>query len=429
MNPPHPVTRRTMLSLTGLGVLGALGTAACGGSGSGGPGSPVQLYADTPTWLAALKKAGAQLQRVTGVPVKPTTLPVTVQYEQVMKQSLKTTKAPGIMKWWSGYRIQEIARTGAIADLTSTWHAAEAKNWVNPKLRSIFTWDGKVYGLPISSSTWVMYYNKKLFARYGLAVPQTWDDVISAANKFKVNGITPFYANTKIGWPSFIWFSEIMTRLNPVFYQDLVNGNASYTDPPAAETMKIWQGLLQHGMFTPFDMDETTAIAQMKAGKLAMMPYGTWAGIDFAAGGMTPGTDFDAFITPMIDPSKPRSVIVESGTWVVPTRAPDRDQSVKVLGAWMQPSVQQTWCDLLVDSSANQQVPAADELLAHISTQIRQQDMMLMNRYWEASPPALVENAVGILGGFMQQPGNYQQTLSSLQKNAGAQWAAWKQGQ
>ncbi|SDJ91014.1 multiple sugar transport system substrate-binding protein [Nonomuraea maritima] len=57
--------------------------------------------------------------------------------------------------------------------------------------------DGRIYGVPISTDTRGLWYQKEVFAKAGLAVPwqpKTWDDVLTAARTIKqrVPGVVPF---------------------------------------------------------------------------------------------------------------------------------------------------------------------------------------------------------------------------------------------
>ncbi len=45
-----------------------------------------------------------------------------------------------------------------------------------------------------------MIYNKEIFAKYGIEVPKTWDELIAACDKLKAAGVAPFYATLKDNW-------------------------------------------------------------------------------------------------------------------------------------------------------------------------------------------------------------------------------------
>lgn len=52
-------------------------------------------------------------------------------------------------------------------------------------LRGTYTWDSKLYGLPIYAEVTILYYRKDLFKAAGLEVPKTLDELEAAAAKLK----------------------------------------------------------------------------------------------------------------------------------------------------------------------------------------------------------------------------------------------------
>jgi raffinose/stachyose/melibiose transport system substrate-binding protein len=47
-----------------------------------------------------------------------------------------------------------------------------------------------VYGIPYAANASGVLYNKEIFAQYGVPIPQTWDEFLTAADTFKRNGAT-----------------------------------------------------------------------------------------------------------------------------------------------------------------------------------------------------------------------------------------------
>ena len=65
-----------------------------------------------------------------------------------------------------------------------------------PAVQDILNANGRcrsseINGLPMANNASGVLYNPELFARYGVSVPQTWDELI-AAETFKANGVAPF---------------------------------------------------------------------------------------------------------------------------------------------------------------------------------------------------------------------------------------------
>ena len=96
----------------------------------------------------------------------------------------------------------DMAQIGAYAD-----YAAEGKLYKAGDLLSIpvqadflaqLSTAGEVnsvqYGLPFASSTRVLFYNKKLLAEAGVTPPRTWDELATAAEALKAEGVKYPYA-------------------------------------------------------------------------------------------------------------------------------------------------------------------------------------------------------------------------------------------
>ena len=62
--------------------------------------------------------------------------------------------------------------------------------------------DGKMYSLPLSKSTEVLYYNKTFFEKEGLTVPTTWEEMeeVCAAIKAKYPDSTPLGYDSEANW-------------------------------------------------------------------------------------------------------------------------------------------------------------------------------------------------------------------------------------
>lgn len=418
--------RREFLVTTGAAASGVL-LSGCGGQTSALAGGKVPVYGTVLSWAPGFVKASHALKRASGYGLDAVPAPDVGAYEQVVKSRLQTSQAPDVFKWWNGYRLQDTARTGQVADLTRLWDVATGKRWVDTRVKDGLTYNGRVYGLPLTESYYVIFYSKKAFAKYGLRPPQTWAEFHSNASTLKSHGVTPFFGTQNGGWPALIWFQEFLSKLDPGFYQRLTAGHASYTDPPAREAMDVWRELIEKGYFTSPDVDQANAPAMLNSGTVAMFPIGTWNNQSFAAVGMKPGVDYDAFIMPTIKPGVPKSVISEVATLVVSSRAPHKDATLTMMSHWLDPDVQAAWMSFLGDIPPNPTVPSADPVIQHVQNQVKVTDPTLLIRYWEASPPSLIEGNVQDLGGFMIHPDQADSILKGMQRRADAEWGYWRE--
>ncbi|MEV6108021.1 extracellular solute-binding protein [Streptomyces sp. NPDC051940] len=422
-NPPTP-TRRTLLLAAGAAGL----TTACGAAAGQGPGK-VAVHGDNPAWAVPMTAAGKELKAVAGLELVPEVIPSLESFEQIVKSSLRTNKTPDMLKYWSGYRLQDLARTGGIEDLTAQWEAAASRGWVDTSLRDAFTYRGRVWALPMNLAYWVFYYNPEVFADNGLVAPQTWDEFETACDRLKGAGITPLHGTADGRWPSFIWFQEVLSRQDPQFYEDLMNGRRKYTDPRAERALRTLVEFFDKDWFTPMDMNHNTAAAAVLQGKVGMVPCGTWLGSTLVAAGGKPGQNLDAFVLPMADPAARPSMIFESSAFVSTVKGPDKKEALKAAGSWLHPKVARAFAHTLQDGSPNPQVPPANPMLDGVARKAREDKLWMLNRFWEQGPPELVEATVDDLAGFLLNPSSYRKVLRTMQERADEAWKVWREAE
>lgn len=137
--------------------------------------------------------------------------------------------------------------------------------------------DNKVYAIPYATNASGVIYNKDLFAKLGLKVPKTWDELIEVCNKIKASGGTPFYLTLKDAWTGMNIWNTLTSNLQPDnFLKDRKAGKTTF----AATHGGIADKMLQIGnngekdiMGVSYD-DGNSAFAQ---GKAFMYIQGNWA--------------------------------------------------------------------------------------------------------------------------------------------------------
>src|SRR5699024_6969537 len=162
--------------------------------------------------LPQLNAAAEVTEENTGLQFEPSTVQSTENYQQVIRSSLTSASAPDLLKWWNGYRLQELARSGGLLDITSQWEQAVQDGWLDDSTRDAFSYDGSVYAMPFDANYWVVYYNKGIYDDLGLEVPTNWDECMSNADAIADADITPFFATIDGGWTSFIWYEELLSK-------------------------------------------------------------------------------------------------------------------------------------------------------------------------------------------------------------------------
>jgi raffinose/stachyose/melibiose transport system substrate-binding protein len=123
-------------------------------------------------------------------------------FEQLQKTAamvLNSNDAPDVMEYNKGNATAGLlAKQGLLTDLTP---AVQKYGWdklLGADLQTTGQYDakgvmgsGKWYGIPNYGEYLMVYYNKDLFAKYGVKVPTTFDEFTAAMDTFKAKGITP----------------------------------------------------------------------------------------------------------------------------------------------------------------------------------------------------------------------------------------------
>jgi raffinose/stachyose/melibiose transport system substrate-binding protein len=102
--------------------------------------------------------------------------------------------------------------------------------------------DGVTYAVPFASQTMLVIYNKDIYEKLGLKVPQTWDELMANARAIKDAGIFPFANGTATAWQNETIVSALGSSIaGPEFYADIQAGKTDFTDPRFIEALKAVQ--------------------------------------------------------------------------------------------------------------------------------------------------------------------------------------------
>ncbi len=139
--------------------------------------------------------------------------------------------------------------------------------------------DGHAYAFPYAGNEMVLwYYNKALFEQHNVKVPETYDELLEAVEKFNEVDIVPLSVFAKEKWICVALYDAFATRLEPKGVLKLDKGEASAEEPAYVEAATKLQALVEAGLLakgaTNMNYDQSRAL--FYEGKAAMFLNGQW---------------------------------------------------------------------------------------------------------------------------------------------------------
>jgi multiple sugar transport system substrate-binding protein len=368
------------------------------------------------------KPLSAQATKDVGASLKTTKYTSQDAYQALIKQSLRTPKAPDIFTWHTGSQLEALVKQGLVADTSSIWKKAVANKWISPAIEDMYTVNGKQYCVPLEVDYWGMYYSKAVFAKYDLTPPTTWDELMTVAATLKSHGVTPFYSQGGNPW-AFIWYMLTMTGTDLKTYDAINEGKASYTSPKVEAAMNIWLDMEKKGYFSDPGSKASTNTA-FKDGTTAMQTFGTWYPGSLAQVGLKPGSDYGIFPIPAIKTQDGKTpVAVETAPVCVTAKGANKALALKYSQWLMGPKAQSTWSKSQGILPYNPQAKAANSTLGDFGAQVTDGSKYeAYLRYYEAAPAPVLTAALNNFTGFMTNPGDPTQYLQSIQAASKQYW-------
>jgi raffinose/stachyose/melibiose transport system substrate-binding protein len=215
-------------------------------------------------------------------------------------------------------------------------------NYYPASIADAGTYDGKVYQINLGTVSYSgIYFNKDLFAEYGVDVPTTWDELVAACETFVAADIPCMTAGGKDGWPIFVGAYGLIGSLYPdqaALVEGLWTGSLTWDDAKAMEMwdkMKVYaQEMMEPGAS---GIAGDAAPGRFASGAVAMFSGGTW----YAAAIETAEPDFEWGYIPF-----PGSDTVEDNQylfgkydqgWVIAANSPHIEESLLYLEEFSDP--------------------------------------------------------------------------------------------
>lgn len=156
--------------------------------------------------------------------------------------------------------------------------------------------DGKLYCVQPGADQYFtprLWYHKDVFAKYGVEVPKTFDELVNVCKTLKGKGIVPISIVGKDGWtPNLHMLQTMIMAEDPQVALDLVNNKTDFSNPVVKSALGRIQTLVKAGAFAQgvTNIDYGPAVEMYTSGKSAMLAMFTWETTNLEKA--CPDTDF-----------------------------------------------------------------------------------------------------------------------------------------
>jgi raffinose/stachyose/melibiose transport system substrate-binding protein len=237
--------------------------------------------------------------------------------------------------------------SGLLLDLTGQ---PFLENYDPVATRDSGTYEDIVYAINLGRVVYSgIYYNKAMFAEFGVEVPTTWDELVAACQVFTDEGIGCMTAGGADGWPIFVGAYGLLGSLFPdqeAYVEGLWTGANKFNDEQSLvmwERMQVYaRDMMERGASgIPGD----AAPGRFAAGAVAMFPGGSW----YASAIEDAEPEFEWGYIPF-----PGSDVVEDNLgwfgkydqgWAIAADSPNVDAALLYLEAFSDPDNYQAFVD------------------------------------------------------------------------------------
>ncbi|AXG82270.1 ABC transporter substrate-binding protein [Streptomyces paludis] len=305
----YNTTRRRGVRGAGLAsvVALALTLTACGGSSDDGGGTESGSADDVKTalekggnltvwtWDSTIPKVAKDFEAAhPKVKVKVVNAGTSKDEYTALQNAISAGKGVPDVAQIEYFALGQFSLAKSVADL-SQYGADKLADSYSPGPWNAVTSGKAVYGLPVDSGPMALYYNKKVFDKYKIAVPTTWDEYVTAAEKLH-KADPKAYITADTGEAGFAT-SLIWQAGGHPYKVDGTNVGIDFTDAGSATYAKTWQKLIDGKLLSPVTSWTDEWFKGLGDGTIATLATGAWMPTNLKTG--APGAAGDWRVAPL----------------------------------------------------------------------------------------------------------------------------------
>ena len=254
--------------------------AACGGDDGPRPGEPVTVVLWEFGGVPGLRDWVQQA--VIDFNASRSDIQIELEFRDwaTQRESLISTtivgEGPDIVRVHHKYSV-EFGELGGLYALDDFTDFPQVKEQILDNVWEMVQYDGKHYGLPVTMLPFILAVNTEIMDRYGLEVPQTWEEMLALGPEFEGTGIHLFTMPGGVNLDTAYRFLPLLYRAGGrVFNEDW--SEAAFNGPAGLAALEFLLAMKNKGYLPPavaaYRFDENAA--HWATGRAALSIEGPW---------------------------------------------------------------------------------------------------------------------------------------------------------
>ncbi len=202
-------------------------------------------------------------------------------YKQKLVVAMSSGQCPNMYIHWGGGPMNEYIDSGFAVPITELMNKYNKVKFLKAAIEQS-SYKGEIYAVPYGGLGGSgIFYNKTIFSKLNLQVPQTISELEAVCETLKSKGYTPFSLANQNKWTGSMYFMYLAARFSGVEeFNAAAAGTGSFESPAfqyAAETIQKWvkAGYFPEGV-NSLNTDDGQDRQLMYKEEAAMMLHGGW---------------------------------------------------------------------------------------------------------------------------------------------------------
>lgn len=200
------------------------------------------------------------------------------QYKNKLKVLSTSNKLPDVGMTWAAGFLEPYVKGGLFAALDDTLANGLGDKFVSGTTEA-YALNGKTYALPLELNITPVYYNKAIFEKNNLKVPQTYAEFQQVVKTLADSGVAPIALGNKDRWTGSLWYMYLADRIGGAeALKKAIDRSGSFEDPSLIQAAAEIQNLVKmNGFNKGFNgLSNDEGKAEFMNGTAAMYMMGTW---------------------------------------------------------------------------------------------------------------------------------------------------------